>query len=253
MCQKVRMGLLLYLRSWVAVTACSLTMISGAQYEVGASFGLYHDALQGRRSEGYSYAEFDDLPVISLVASIHYRERCSSRTDLGVELQFVRKSFSVLAREGGLAGSSGIDADVSLYLMHLNITPEVKMNESGSIRLRFGPQFGFKLGGSVTGQKWVSYPFNYSTDTLARSAPSDLKGDIRFLFGMGFRSNALSKWAVTCDPYYSVAIGSILKIRPGAKGSDLGIKIGLTKRVDRRTLTQWIDKRMPTPPPGPNW
>ena len=115
MCQKVRMGLLLYLRSWVAVTACSLTMISGAQYEVGASFGLYHDALQGRRSEGYSYAEFDDLPVISLVASIHYRERCSSRTDLGVELQFVRKSFSVLAREGGLAGSSGIDADVSLY------------------------------------------------------------------------------------------------------------------------------------------
>ena len=226
---------------------------ASAQYELGAALGVYRNSLQPRKSDGHASAQFWHVSNPGLIASVFYRERGNKHTNLGFELQYTRKSFHARYSDGGLAGSYGTDAHVDLDLLHVNITLETKLNERGNAVIRFGPQLGFKLGGWMTGESWVSVPYNYSRSAFQHQAIPDFGGDLRFLLGMGFRSGAKSGSGVSFDPFLSAAIGSILKEAPGAKGMEYGMRLGFFLLREKTTLTQWVDRKPPTPPSGPNW
>ncbi len=213
-----------------------------AQYEVGASVGVYRYSLDGRKSDGHEYASFSHVPATAFTASLSYRERCASHTDLGVELQFTRKSFDARYSDGGIAGSDGTDAHVDLDLLHLNVALEVRLNSKGTAVVRFGPQVGFRVGGRMTGYHWSIYPYPNPSyrSWFVGATPSDFGGDLRFLFGLGFRSGT-GPWGVTFDPYCSTGVGILLK-SPGAKGTEFGVKIGCSLRREKTTLTQWVNR-----------
>lgn len=223
-----------------------------AQYELGASLGAYQYSIVERK-EDHAQATFDQLATPSFNASLFYRERWGKVMNLGVELQFSRKSFDARYGDGGLGGSRGTIAHVDLDLMHLSITPEMRLGGGDNAVLRIGLQIGFKLGGSMTGSSWVIYNGNERNSSYVGASPSDFKGDLRFLFGFGFRHRAVTPWGVTFDPYFSAAIGSILKDPPGAKGTEFGLKMGCSIRRERTPLMKLIDSKMPMPPAGPNW
>lgn len=223
-----------------------------AQYELGASLGAYQYSIVERK-EDHAQANFDQLSTPSFNASLFYRERWGKVMNFGVELQFSRKSFDARYGDGGLGGGRGTIAHVDLDLMHLNITPEVKLGGRDNAVLRFGFQFGFKLGGSMTGSSWAWLGADRSSDVFVGADPQDFKGDFRFLLGLGYRHKADTPWGVTFDPYFSAAIGSILKDPPGAKGTEFGLKVGCSIRRERTPLMKLIDSKMPMPPAGPNW
>lgn len=248
MWQKVRA--VLGAQGWKSLLTVLALVYGGplrAQYELGAAVGGYRYSVVARESDQRATASFNNIPSPGLTFAVFYRERCAPRTNLGIELQITRKSFNAQVFDGSRAGSTGIEARVDLYLMHLDITPEIRLNGAGNAVFRFGPQFGFLVGGTMTGGSWMSYPFNSSTSSFVGATPTNFKGDLRFLFGVGFRSSALQAVGLTVDPYFSLALGSILRDDPGATGSEVGIKIGCSLRKERTTMTQWVDRKMPVP------
>jgi hypothetical protein len=242
------------MRGLLLTTALAFGSVAHGQYDVGLSIGVSRHTLVAKKSQGRGGASFYNIDQSAMTAAIFYRERVSAHVDLGVEAQVSHKRFSVYASDGSLAGSYGIQADADLWFAHLNITPEVRMNARASAVIRFGPQIGFKLGGSMTGRRWSQFPYSSSEEHFENAKPDVFTGDIRFLFGLGFRTSTGTSYGMTIDPYVSAAITSLLKQSPGCRGTELGVRIGIAIRCKGEPFTRWLDKRLPTPPSdGGNW
>lgn len=230
--------------------ACGVPL--AAQFDLGVSFGMFHESLRSKESEGHAYVRFSDLSNPGPTASVFYRERSSDQLDLGVEVQYTRSVFTAIYSDGSVAGSVGASGEVELHLIHLTITPELRLNPSRTAVMRFGPQIGFLVDGSMTGYAWNSFPYQGSRTELQNAPASDFKGDVRVLFGLGLRSSATARVAVSFDPYFSASITSLLRQDPGAFSSEYGIRIGLVRRCKGRTLTQLISPPAQGPYPRPN-
>lgn len=242
------------MRLLLCCTALALCHPMRGQYDLGVSVGVCRHSLWGKRSEGHGGTSFNHVRDPELTAAMFYRERIGTHVDLGLEAQLSRRRFAVHSSSGGLAGSQGLDAEVDLWLAHLSITPEVRMNSKASVVVRFGPQIGFKLGGRMTGYRWSSWPYGSSREDFVNASPDAFWGDIRFLFGLGFRASPDKVAGLTVDPYVSAALTSMLKERPGSRGTEVGLRIGIAIRRRGGTFTQWLEGLIPTPAPaGSHW
>ena len=238
----------LRLLGWLLIPVGSLQ----AQFDVGGSLGAYHFTMEAREGEDHYGAWFDNKENdMAFTTTAFYREKRSAHTDLGLELQYTMKKFDARYGYTFLSSSDRTDVHVTLHLLHFGIVPEVRMTYSGNTVLRFGAQFGWLLSGRMTGTGNTYDLLSGSTQSEFENAPaSDFKGDIRALFGMGFRLPVGNAMGVTIDPYVSASIGSLLSVEPGSKSTEIGIKFGLAWHSTRETLTSIIDRKTPTPEKG---
>ena len=139
------------LRRVLSLYAMAYGALVAAQFDLGASIGVFQYDLRSKESDGHAYARFSELSNPGLTASIFYRERSSAQLDLGVEIQYTRRSFTTTYSHGSLAGSVGASDNVELHLIHLTITPELRLNPTRTAVMRLGPQVGFLVAGSMTG------------------------------------------------------------------------------------------------------
>ena len=205
---------------------------SAAQFDVGGSVGAYRQWLRAAaRKDTHYYAKFEDYGSPGLSAAIFYRDASRSHVNLSLELLYVRRSFRVHQGYSGLAGSNSESLQADLDLLYLNVLPEVRMDDKGLAVVRFGPMVGCRLGGRASGTTYEQYAGNIQTTSFQNARPTMLKGDLRFLFGIGLRKIGSKSFGVSFDTYYNAALGSLLKGEPGSRGNDLGITIGFFRRV----------------------
>lgn len=242
----MRRGAVIRWICWMFIPAGSLQ----AQFDIGGSLGAYHFTMEAREGEDHYGAGFDNEENdIAFSATAFYREKRSAHTDLGLELQYTVKEFDARYGYSGMSYGEHTDVHVTLHLLHFGIVPEVRMTYSGNTVLRFGAQFGWLLSGRMTGTGNTYDLLTGSTQSIYENTPtSDFKGDIRALFGMGFRIPVGTALGLTIDPYVSASIGSLLSAEPGSKSTEIGIKFGLAKHSTREALTSIIDRKTPDPP-----
>lgn len=217
------------------------------QYVIGASVGGMLFELRSRSSgDPHSWANFDPAPGPFWTASIFYRERHFEHTNLGLELIYARKEFNTDYGGGGLGGGSSSEGFVKLDLLHIAIVPQVNLSKSGRSSIRFGVMNGFLLNGSITGRSssW-SIVTGSSSAPLASGTASDFGGDLRLVFGMGFLFPLSGRTLFAFDPYFSPALGSLLKEEPRSKGMEWGLRMGLALRMPGTTISEWMGKIKP--------
>lgn len=236
--------LLLVLTSWASVLA---------QFDVGGSFGSNLVDIRGRSSSGNEYARFSDIARPGWTASLFYREKVASHTNLGLELLWHRQEFHCYYFSGGLAGGEVSNVHVVLHTLNVAILPEVRLGASSEALIRFGVLGGFRVAGSKTGTWSSSGIWGSQVKYFRDSTPKEFGGDLRVVMGFGFRVPMGAHSAVTIDPYGAYGFSSMLKESPGSRTTEVGIRLGWSRRIAGGTLSQWVNKRTPTPPPGPNW
>lgn len=229
-----------------SIVAVLLAVPAAAQYDLGLAVGGMHTELHVKQSdEDNTYAWVSDVGRWSGSASVFYRERYSEHVDLGLDLTWAHRSFSAGYSHASPGSSEGFAAHAEIDQLYLGIKPEVRLDTGRLAVVRFGIMAGFLVGGRVTGTADATHVggggYHY-TDT-------DLKnhfgGDLRFAFGFGFRVPLGGRWAMTIDPEASIAFSSMMRSPDaGLRGTDLGLRIGLSRRSAGRALSKLI-----TPPP----
>lgn len=182
--------------------------------------------------------------------AVYYREQGPRTVRFATGLQVVRREFFAKYDGGGLGAGYGKEVDVRLDVLYWNLQPEIRMNERGSLVFRLGPQFGWLLNGTMEGNSssWSqgspgSTPPTSDTSELQRRYASDFKGDIRFLFGLGFRLPLGEATALTIDPYWSTAVTSMLDPEVASiamRGYDAGVLVGLSWRHPGQGFWPWL-------------
>lgn len=222
------------------------------QFVVGVSAGAFRQKLIGRADDAsHDFTDVDQVVSPVFTASAFYRERYCANVDLGLELTFVHRSFSAYYGSYGLAGTRFRSVHAELDQLYLCITPEVHLNASGNSVVRFGVMSGVRIGGSAEGESYSSGVIG--NDRHAINATNDFGGDLRLVFGFGFRLPLGDRWSVSLDPYSNTAITSMLKSASGIRGTDVGLRIGLGRRFFGKPVTKWLAANTPDLPPGPNW
>lgn len=220
-----------------------------AQYDLGVGVGAYRQWLREVPSDDdHYYARFSDFEAPGLSASVFYREVCSAHVDLGMEIRFVRRSFTVNHGYGGLAGSDSEFLQADLDLLYLAITPEVRMDAKGSAVVRFGPMIGQRVGGRVSGSSYYQYAGTIESRSFQNAPPTMLRGDLRFLFGLGLRQVGTKSIGVALDMYLNMAVSSLLDGPGRNRGSDLGITIGIFRRSQGKPFTRLFSSKGKTAP-----
>lgn len=200
---------------------------------------------------GRSRATFSSAQSIPWTMDVYYREQGPKAVRFATGLQVVRREFFAKYDGGGLGYGSGKAVDVRLDMLYWNLQPEICVNERGSLVFRLGPQFGWLLRGTMEGRSstWSqgspgSGPPSSITSELQRRYTSDFKGDIRFLFGFGFRLPLGERTALTIDPYWSTALTSMLDPEVASismRGYDAGVMVGMSWQHRGRGL--WPGRR----------
>ena len=236
-----------------------LTLILGLQqfgmaahgpYLIGATGGGMLFELRSRPSDGHASASFDPGPGPFRTASIFYREQRFEHVDLGLELIYTRKEFEVRYGVGGLAGSYGVEGYVELDLLHLAIIPHVYLSKSKRVVIRFGLMQGILLRGRITGREWNHVGWTNYDRTFENEPTKDFGGDLRLFLGSGFEVPMGERIRLVVDPYFSQAIGSLLKEEPRSKGMEWGLRIGLALHMRGITISDWMDRITPAAEPG---
>jgi hypothetical protein len=224
-------------RAGILVAVQAISTFSHAQYDVGFGIGAYKQWLrEAPVQDDHYYADFDDFESPGLSATVFYRETSKPHVNFTAEVLYLRRSFLVRQGYAGLGSSTSESLQADLDLLYVNVLPEVRMDDNGVAVVRFGPMIGFRVGGRVSGSSYQSSGGNVEATTYENVPATMLKGDLRFHFGIGFRTINTPKVGVSFDANYNLALGSLLKEKPGSRGSDISITIALFKRVQHTGL-----------------
>lgn len=210
-----------------------------AQFEYGVAVGGVLTELHARPNDDpHGSLWVDDVGRSAGSVSIFYRERYSDPVDLGVDVTWVRREFSTGYAYGGLGGGTNKAARAELDLVYIGIKPEVHLDPRRLAAVRFGLMGGFIAGGSARGStsSWsIQNPGSVQQDAdLLR----DFGGDFRFAFGFGFRVPLGEHWAIAIDPEATFALSSVLHTDAGGvRGTDVGVRIGLARRSNRKAVS----------------
>ncbi len=211
--------------------------VAKAQYDVGVSVGLYRQWLrEAPGGDDHYFGSYDDYQNPSLSAGFIYRETSAPHVNFAGELRFLRRSFRVNQGYGGLGGSNSQSIHADLDLLYINILPEVRLDGKGLAVLNFGPMIGVLLGGRVTGSAYDHVGGTIETTTFQNAPPTMFKGDLRFAFGFGLREVSVKTVALSMDAGFNLAFASLLKDKPGSRGSDLELRVAMSRRVQRKAL-----------------
>ncbi len=156
--------------------------------------------------------------------------------DLGFDLTLAHRSFSASYGEGGMGGGFTKYAHAELDQLYFGVKPEVRMDAKRSAVVRFGIMAGFRVGGSARGtySSYGGYGYTWNNDA---GFTHDFSADLRFAFGFGFRLPVGERWAITIDPEATIAFTSMLAQGAGMRGSDIGLRIGLSRRSNGKSLS----------------
>ncbi len=208
------------------------------QFDYGISIGGVLTELHAKSSDNpHITARVGNVGRTAFSASAFYRERYSAFVDLGVDLTLAHRSFNASYSESGLGGGMDKTVRAELDQLYIGVKPEIRMDAKRNAVVRFGFMMGFRVGGSARGafSTWsVTGQGNRINDAdLTR----DFGGDLRFAFGFGFRAPVGEQWAITIDPEATIAFTSMLNQGAGMRGSDIGLRIGLSRRSKGKPLS----------------
>ena len=207
------------------------------QFDYGISVGGVLTELHAKDSDDpHLTSSVWNVSRTTISASAFYRERYSDFVDLGVELSLAHRSFNASYDEIGLGG--GLDKTVRAEFdqLYIGVKPEVRMDAKRSAVVRFGMMAGFRVAGSAKGT-YSSYGGYGNALNKDADLKGDFGGDLRFAFGFGLRAPVGERWAITIDPEATIAFTSMLKKSAGMRGSDIGLRIGLSRRSNRKSLS----------------
>lgn len=207
------------------------------QFDYGISAGGVLTELHAKESnDPHVRASVEVVGRTAYSASVFYRERYSDFVDLGFDLILAHRSFSVSYSEGGMGGGVSKYAHAELDQLYIGVKPEIRMDAKRSAVVRFGFMAGFRVGGSATGtySSYGGYGYSQSGDA---DLNKDFGGDLRFAFGFGFRAPVGERWSITIDPEATIAFTSMLHQGAGIRGSDIGLRIGLSRRSNGKSLS----------------
>ena len=225
-----------------------------AQFDYGVSAGGVLLQIRAFESDGpHISTSVSDVERMAFSASAFYRERYSDFVDLGLEATLAHQSFRAGYGSSGLGGGSSRSARVEIDQLYLGIKPEVRMDAKRMAVVRFGFMAGLRVGGSARGASstWsIASPGTRNDDA---DLTSDFGGDFRFAFGFGFRVPVGESWAVTIDPEATIGFTSILHAEGTIRGSDIGLRVGLSRRSKGKALTSMFKVPPHDPAAGPEW
>jgi hypothetical protein len=224
-----------------------------SQFDYGITAGGVLTELHAKISDDpHLTTSVEDVSRAAFSASLFYRERYSDFVDLGFDLALAHRSFNAKYGVGGLAGSTSSSVRAELDQLYFGVKPEVRMDAKRSAVVRFGVMAGFRIGGSAKGTYLNSGGYgntlNHEADLIR-----DFGGDFRFAFGFGFRIPLGDRWAISIDPEATMAFSSMLNEGAGMRGTDMGLRIGLSRRSMDRALTELFKAPPPDPSGGPSW
>lgn len=214
-----------------------------AQYDLGLSAGAF--------TQSFKRGWFSDGPW-SWSASLHYRERVGSHTDLGFDLNGMYARFSGSWWNGSLGSSRTMNAD-HVELLFLQISPylDVRMDPNARAVFRFGPQLGIKLSERLSGSRSVRTISSPATHEVFDHERTDFFQplDLRMMVGLGFTLGSEWKNMLILDPYFSYGITALLKTNYYVeKSAMIGIQIGIARRLDRKPFTKLFREGAPERP-----
>lgn len=243
----MRTVIALLISGWIVAPA-------SAQFDYGVSAGGALNRMHAFVGDDpHISAWVSDVGFTALSASVFYRERYSDFVDLGLDATLIHQSFTAGYTYSALGGGSSRTAHVELDQLYIGIKPEVRMDAKRSAVVRFGLSAGIRVGGSARGSMstWSA------NGSYARNEDADLRrdfgNDLRFAFGFGFRIPAGAQWAVTIDPEATIGLTSMLHADGTIRGSDFGLRVGLSRRCKGRALTSLFKVPPRDPGAGPEW
>ena len=130
-------------------------------------------------------------------------------------------------------------------LLHWAIIPQVNLSASKRAVIRFGLMQGILLRGRITGREWNHVGGANYDRTFENEPTKDFSGDLRLFLGFGFELPMGEQACVLFDPYFSPALGSLLKVEPRSKGMEWGLRIGLALQMPGTTISEWMGKIKP--------
>lgn len=219
-------------------SAVALSVSACAQFDHGFSVGGVISELHAKANDDpHVNTSVGSVERTTFSASVFYRERYSDFVDLGFDLSFAHRSFDVSYGESGLGGGMSNTVRANLDQLYIGVKPEVRLDAKRAAVMRFGIMGGFLVGGSAKGTSSTWSAIGQGTLNNDADLTRDFGGDIRFAFGFGFRVPLGERWSITIDPEATVALSSMLKQSPGIRGSDIGLRIGLSRRSNARSLS----------------
>lgn len=234
---------------WIVTGALS----ASAQYDIGISGGVFRFSMfwpkfnpLNNLDERHvpSFSESNELPR---TASVWYRERGKRPVGLQVEAQWTEKSFHVNYSTGGLGSGSDYSVDVVAHFLHFQIGPEFKFGKRKLFYFRTGHQFGFIISGShsLTSNGW-SIVSGYSDGVINNERfYKNYLGDLRWTNSLGCQLVEFGKVHVSFDTFFSLGLSSIHNGEPSMASNDIGIRISVAARVNKRSFCQLIGGAKP--------
>ena len=211
---------------------------AAAQFDYGMAAGGVLSRMWAFESDDpHASGWVRDVGRSSISASAFYRERYSSFVDLGLDLTLVHHSFSAGQAYHGLGGGHSRSARAEIDLLYIGLKPEVRMDAKRLAVVRFGLAAGVPVGGSAKGTASTWTVTGQSTRQEGADLTRYFGGDLRFAFGFGFRVPAGEHWAITIDTEATLGLTSMMSGEVPVRGSDIGLRIGLSRRSTWKALT----------------
>jgi hypothetical protein len=224
-----------------------------AQFDLGGAIGLHSRELYSRQVEGHSSATFSEMVRPDWNVGLLYREKHGRRTNLGLEFTWMRQEFNCRYFNGGLGGGTSSSTHVVLHTLNLAVLPEVRLGTWSDVVVRFGVSCGFRVAGSKSGYRNSYLQSRSQVETFDDDVPDEFGGELRAIFGLGFRVPTGANGGITIDPYVAYGFSSMLKVDPGSRSTEVGLRMGWVFRCNKQGFLPWLDKHTPMPPDGPNW
>lgn len=240
-------------RNAVLLVLLVTTVPLAAQCDLGGTVGIHARELYGRKDQGHSSATFSEVVRPDWNVGLLYREKHGRRTNLGLELTWMRQEFNCRYYNGGLAGGTSSNVHVVLHTLNLAVLPEVRLGARSEAVVRFGVSCGFRVGGSKTGYRSEQWPYHSQIENFNNDVPDEFGGELRTIIGFGFRVPTGALSGITIDPYMAYGFSSMLKVEPGSRSTEVGLRMGWVFRCNKQGFLPWLDKHTPMPPDGPNW
>ncbi len=211
---------------------------ASAQFDYGVSAGGVLTELHAKDMDNpHVTSEVWNVGRTAFSAAAFYRERYSDFVDLGFDLLLAHRSFNTDYSEGGLGGGVDKTARAELDLLYIGVKPEVRLDAKRYVVVRFGLMAGMLVGGSAKGTSRIWSVMGQGSLNNEADLTRDFSGDFRFAFGFGFRAPVGERWAITFDPEATIALTSMLTMGAGMRGSDIGLRIGLSRRSNGKSLS----------------
>ncbi len=148
-----------------------IPMLSAGQVQIGIKAG-YDYFWFTQPEEGHFRAKYD-YPNNSFMIAGSIRQRTEHVFNLGIEIQYVNRSFGVNSNFGGLGGNTHVDVDYRIGQILLQLQPQFVVGSKVKFFIYPGIYFGTMIHSSCTGiiDSWqMGLPPITRTDTLNGSA-----------------------------------------------------------------------------------